>query len=172
MSKKMIFLATSLLAIGLLLFVIAMSVNGWNFKKLSTVEYETSTYAIDKDFSKISLNGDTEDVSFALSQDGTCKVVCFEEANRKHSVTVENGELKIYQDDKGAHSYLDISFYKQSTTVYLPKAQYESLFINVSTGDIKLAENLHFNSASIFSTTGWRPSLIEMVLSKVISGLQ
>lgn len=43
----------------------------------------------------ISMNTDTADIIFALSDDGKCKVECREEENAKHSVTVKDGTLVV-----------------------------------------------------------------------------
>lgn len=154
MSKKMIIIATTLLLVGAIAFVFVMTLNSWDFKKLSTVDYETNTYTVDSDFSSIVIDGNTEDVKFALSDDGVCKVVCFEEATRAHDVTVENGVLKISQGNKKWYEHIEFSFYSQTTTVYLPKTQYEALSVDISTGDIEIGGGFSFSNASISTTTG------------------
>lgn len=154
MSKKMVIIATTLLLIGAIVFVFVMTLNSWDFKKLSTVEYETNTYTVDNDFTSILIDADAEDIKFALSDDGACKVVCFEDSTRAHSVTVENGTLKISQRNKKWYEYIELSFYSQTTTVYLPKTQYEALSVDISTGDINIESGFSFTSADISTTTG------------------
>lgn len=80
-TKVWLMIATSLILVGCIL------------AKLFMVKYETTTYEVSKDFSDISISTDTADIIFALSDDGTCKVECYEEENAKHSVTVENDVL-------------------------------------------------------------------------------
>ena len=51
-----------------------MTLLKWDFKKLSTVKYETNTYDIDNSFNNISIKTDTSDIIFekALYQ-ASCK---------------------------------------------------------------------------------------------------
>ena len=127
----------------------------WDFSKLSTGKYETNTYEISEEFSNLSMNTDTADIIFALSDDGKCRVECYEEEKAKHSVAVQENTLVIKMiDERTWYDYIGINFGSPKITVYLPKAEYASLFIKESTGDIEIPKNFKFEGVDISSSTG------------------
>ena len=106
-TKAWLITAGSLVLLGCIIFVCTMSVLKWDFQKLSTVKYETNTYDVTDAFNDISLTTDTADIIFALSDDGKCRVECYEEENAKHSVTVENNELVVkINEQKSWYDYI------------------------------------------------------------------
>lgn len=153
--KVWLIIAASLVIIGLILFVAVMTQNQWDFTMLSTRRFETNIYEINEDFHNLSINADTADVVFALSNDETCTVECYEEEKAKHSVTVREDTLTIkVTNSKSWYDYIGFSFGSPKITVSLPKAEYTSLFINESTGDIKIPQGLQLENADISLSTG------------------
>ena len=154
-AKIWLVIAASLVFVGLIMFAAVMSEYKWDFSKLSTGKYETNTYEISEEFSNLSMNTDTADIIFALSDDGKCRVECYEEEKAKHSVAVQENTLVIKMiDEKSWYDYIGINFGSPKITVYLPKAEYTSLFINGSTGDIEIPKNLKFEGVDISLSTG------------------
>ncbi len=148
-------IAISLLAVGLLIFAGAMIALDFDFTKLSTVRYETNTYEVSEDFSRISIDAGTTEIEFVLSSSEQCKVVCFEEEKAKHSVTVKDGTLTIGTvDTRKWYDYIGFSFGESKMTVYLPKTEYVSLLIDGSTGDIEIPKDFAFNTVDISASTG------------------
>ena len=151
-------IATALVLIGCILFGGVMFALGWDFRKLSTVEYETNTYDVNEPFKSISLKTDTADIKFALSNDGKCKVECLEDENAKHSVTVEDGTLTVELIDERSVSdyikYIGINYGSSRITVYLPKGEYASLVIEEDTGDIEIPDDFNFRDVDISVSTG------------------
>ena len=79
-------IAASLILLGcILLIAVLMSVQ-WDFTALSTVKYTRNTYRINQSFDSISMKTDNADIAFVYSDDGKCKVECYEEENTNHSV--------------------------------------------------------------------------------------
>ena len=67
MSKKVIIwsiIGVCLLVIGCLLCVFAMSSLGWDFKKLSTVRFESEEHFIAESFESIDVSTDTASIEF------------------------------------------------------------------------------------------------------------
>ena len=154
-TKIWIVIAVSLVFVGLIMFAAVMSGYKWDFSKLSTGKYETNTYEISEEFSNLSMNTDTADIIFALSDDGKCRVECYEEEKAKHSVAVQENTLVIKMiDERTWYDYIGINFGSPKITVYLPKAEYASLFIKESTGDIEIPKNFKFEGVDISSSTG------------------
>lgn len=153
--KIWIITAASLVTVGLVLFTAVMAQYKWDFNKLSTVKYETNIYEINDDFKDISVNTDTDDIIFALSDNGKCRVECYEEENAKHSVSVCENTLNINViDERSWYDYIGIGFSSPKITVYLPEAEYSSLSINENTGDIELPKELAFENVDISLSTG------------------
>ncbi len=158
MSKKTkiwLVIATSLVVVGLILFTVVMTVYHWDFTKLSTEKYETNTYEISQPFRAISMNTDTADILFVVSDEGMGRVVCYEEENSKHSVSVQEGNLSIsVADDRGWYEYIGINFSTPKITVYIPRGQYGALLVRSSTGDIEIPKDFRFESIDIRESTG------------------
>lgn len=140
-TKVWLMIAASLMLVGCIL------------AKLSTVKYETNTYEIGKAFSDISMTTDTADIIFALSDDGKCKVECYEEENAKHSVTVENDVL-VVRINKSWYDYIGFNFGSPKITVYLPEAEYNALSISGSTGNVEIPKDYLFDNVDISLSTG------------------
>lgn len=147
--------ATALVALGLILFAAAMTVNHWDFTKLSTAKYETNTYQASEAFSNISMKTETADILFVPSDDGTCRVVCYEQEKAKHAVSVDGGTLTVNMvDEREWYHYIGITIGTPKITVYLPQAQYDILRIEESTGDIEIPQDFKFESMDISTSTG------------------
>lgn len=154
-TKKWLFIAGSLVILGLILFAVVMTMLKWDFTELSTVKIETNTYNVTEKFSNISIYTDTADIGFAKSDDGKCKVECTELEKVKHSVSVQDGTLSIKAvDERKWFDYIGINFNKISITVYVPENEYETLSISSATGNVELPKNLKFKNVDITESTG------------------
>ena len=148
-------LATLLVFFGGVIFALAMTLNSWDFTRLSTEKYETNSYEITEDFYSISVDTATADIAFLPSPDGKCRVVCYENEKMKHSVSVTDGALTIcVQNEKAWYDYIGISWESESVTVYLPKTTYDALLVRGATCDISVARDFSFASADIEVSTG------------------
>ncbi len=154
MSKtKKWLIAEALLAVaGLIIFSGALAASDWRFDVLSTNKYQTTTYEISDDFYGISVDTDTADITFAVSDE--CKVVCFEETSLKHAISVTDGTLVIKRPSKKWYEHIGINFKTPKITVYLPKAQYASLYIKEGTGDVTVPKDFGFSTATVILSTG------------------
>ncbi len=158
MSRKTIVwlsVAAALVALGLLIFAVVMTVYGWDFTKLSTMDYETNTYEIDEDFGRITIDVDMADIRFLPSEDGTCKVVCYELTDAKHTVEVAEGCLTVTsREDREWFDYIGIVAGSPKITVYLPEEKSVALSVAGSTGDVEISGGFSFESMEITLSTG------------------
>jgi len=144
-----------LIAFGLLLFTIVMTSLGWDFKKLSTVEFEQNEYTLSEDFRNISVQTDTADIAFRQSNDGVARVICREEVKAKHAVFVKDHVLTVSVKDE--RSWLDrigIFITSPTITVCLPKSEYYALSVKGSTGRIELPGDFSFVTVDLSLSTG------------------
>lgn len=139
-TKIWLVIAILLVIIGCIIFGGAMTAAKWDFKKLSTVKYESNEYEINEKFSNISIETDTAEIKLALAADGKCRVECYEEQKAKHSVTVEEDTLTIRVVDKKAwYDNVGIHIGTPRLTIYLPKSVTGGKCeISTDTGDIKI----------------------------------
>lgn len=153
--KIWLIIAAGLIILGCLLFVIVMTVNHWDFSKLGTVKHVSNEYTVTDLFSGIEINMKTADVSVSTSDDGTCKVVCYEEEKVRHSVFVRDGVLHVdVNDERKWYEYIGIGMAMPKISVYLPENVYGALVIKGSTGDISISENFTFDSIDLEMSTG------------------
>ena len=147
--------AASLILLGLLVIVGAVAINHWEFVDMGK-KYETNSYEINEGFSNISINTDTADIAFSVSDSESCRVVCHEMQKLKHSVKTSEGTLKIdIGDTRKWYDYINLfPFDESAITVYLPKSEYSELSIKSSTGDVDIPKELSFESIDICVSTG------------------
>ena len=140
------------LSILLLLIIFCMMI--LTMTACSSRNYETNIYDVNEEFNNISIKTDTADIAFVLSNDGTCRVVCYEDAKKSHSVEVQNGTLTVNVVDKKWYDYIGVNIDSPKITVYLPESEYSSLVIEESTGDIEISKDFEFKSIDISLSTG------------------
>ena len=116
----------------------------------------TNTYTINENFSNFDINIDTADLAFKVSEDNSNKVVCEETEKDKHEVSVFNNTLTIkYHDERKWHEKIfNFNFARMKVTVYLTELEFDSLKINMSTGDVSVPNNFTFNSVNTTQSTG------------------
>ena len=158
--KIWLIIAASLIVVGAIIFTGVMTVLKWDFTKLSTVKYQTNTHEITDSFKNVSIETDTADIDFVMSENDKILVVCKEQENYKHNVCVLDGRLQIKLEDKRQwYEHIGINFLNTKITVYLPQGEYGDLNVKNSTGDIKIAKDFSFKSIDINGSTGHVTSL-------------
>ena len=154
-SGKWIITAIVLLVTGIVICGVSFGVLGFDLGKLSTVTYVTNTYDVSEKFQNISIDGDTENIKFVFSEEGKCRVVCFEEENDLHTVRVEDQTLTIEKKDrKGFWWNVSIATESPSITVYLPEKVYKELSIESDTGDVEIPKEFSFDTINVNLDTG------------------
>ncbi len=158
MSKKTkiwLIIASSLVLLGCMIFGSAMTVLKWDFTKLSTVQYETNDHEINEYYRNISIIANTADIVFVPSENSKTSVVCYEQNNVKHSVTVGDNTLVIKAvDTRKWYEHIGINFGVPKITVYIPQGEYGALSVKSSTGDVKIPKDFKFDSIDILQSTG------------------
>lgn len=154
-TKTWLIIASILVITGIIIFSVAMSLNKWNLGNLNTNKYVTNTYEINDDFSDITLETDTADIIVIPSDDNNCKVVCYEPETARHSVYVKDDLLTIkVNDQRKWYNYIGIAWTAPKITIYLPKTEYNSLFLKTDTGKVEIPQDFKFENADIEVTTG------------------
>lgn len=154
--KAWLIIAICLILAGGIIFTGVMTMLKWNFSELSAGKYETNNYEISDSFTKIKLTTHTANVEILPSEDGECKIICYEEKKVKHAVRVEGDTLIIEaQDNRRWYDYINVfSFGSPKITIYLPTDKLASLYINGSTGNVNIPSDFSFENIGISASTG------------------
>ena len=145
----------AMILLGLIVFTVIMFINHWDFSKLSTVKYVTNTHKIDEAVTSISINTNTGDIVLVPSDSNLCQVVCQEEEKVFHSVTMEDGCLKVQvQDQRKWYEYIGINIGHPKITITLPRGAYEDLMVKGSTGAVQIPADFSFRRIDITTSTG------------------
>ena len=107
--KIWLIVASILVGVGLVAFVIVMSVLAWDFSKLSTVKMQTREYTLEQAVESIAIDTATADVTFVKTDDGTRKMVCYEEVNTSPRRTHKHGEQSHVCDETLNNNYCPIT---------------------------------------------------------------
>ena len=102
-------------------------------------ELETREYQIKENFKDIKIATDTADIQFVLSENSSSFVVCEEEKNAKHSVTVKENTMRIeVVNNKKWYEHIGINLSKPKITVHLGQSEYGNIALETDTGNILL----------------------------------
>ncbi len=154
-TKRILLVGVALLVVGALIALAALASMHFDFRRLSTRQTVTNTYAPTGDFRDILLSLNTEKLSFLPSEDGKLRVVCVEEEGLQHVVTVSDGVLGIQSvDTRKWHEHIGFNLGETSVTVYLPNKDYGALTLGTDTGDVTLPADFRFESVLMTASTG------------------
>ena len=155
MKRTWLITAIALILIGCMTAVCALAALDWDFSRFSTVAFETNTYPITEDFHNISLRTETAHITVLPADGADAYIVCREQENLRHTVTVTDGTLTVaLSDDRKWYEYIGISTESSTVTLYLPEAEYGTLLIRGSTGDVGIPKDFRFESISVEVSTG------------------
>ena len=165
--KTVLIVACVALCLGLLTSCVGLSALGFDFKKLDTSKMQTREYEAVEEFTAISVDVRTADLTLLPAQDNKTKVVCVEEEKTPHSVLVKDGVLTIeVEDNRKWYDHIGVYFESQKITMYLPKSEYAKITVEMDTGDICVAKEFSFAQAKITTHTGdvvWSAGVSEIL---------
>lgn len=154
--KVFLFLAVSLIAVGVIIGLVALIYLNFDFNKLSSNDYTFVTTNVEESFENIDITAIDGNVNIEHSSDNTCKVICGENKIITHKVTVENDTLcvKYSGNDKW---YKRFGLYwneKNEVTVLLPENEYKKLNVTAQSGNINVSENFAFSDSQMSLKSG------------------
>ena len=159
-AKVAMLIASILCFVGVITCAVGLFGMKFDFSKLNTQPIVTNTHEVTEDFSHISIQTNTADVVFAVSEDDNCHVVCNETEKLTHLVSVEGDTLVIKREDhRKWYDHIGIFIGESSVTVYLPKYQYDHITIETDTGDVEMPRDFKFGETCVKTDTGdvtWR----------------
>lgn len=157
MSKKTVLwiaAAIALILIGCFLFGGVMTVLNWDFSKMDTGKFAEKEYMIQESFENISILASTAGISLIPSQDGQVRVVCYEQENAAHAVSVKNDTLTVeFEDTRKWYEHIGIQFDSPKITVFLPAGAYGALSMKSHTGSVDIPSDFTFNTLTVDVST-------------------
>lgn len=155
MKKILIVIAVIILIVALVVFLSAFIAAGFDFSKIGKARYDTHVYTADTNFSKIDIHSAVDDITFKPSSDGKCSIECLEPEKVTHTVSVEDGVLKIgVRDERIWIDFIALFSKSPSITVYLPSDTYQSIAVECVTGNITIPGAFSFGSVAVKGGTG------------------
>ena len=149
--------AAALFVIGIVLVVLGVIFMGNNSHFISRNDYKSVTVDITDEFSSINVLATTCDVIFEASDDDRIYISALIHEKSDLEASVDNDTLNIKVSDKRKwydHIGISIGTEPPNVVIYLPKGEYEELYVDVTTGDIKIDEAHAFTSLSFEASTG------------------
>lgn len=152
-TKVWLIVAAALILTGAIIFAGVITMLNWDFSGLSTDKYQTNEYALSDAFRNIAIVTDTAEIDFVAAD--TCKIVCYDQENAAHAVSIDGGTLTIkLENHKKWYEHIGINFASPKITVYLPRGDYGDLHITASTGATEIPGDFTFQNIDIEKSTG------------------
>jgi DUF4097 and DUF4098 domain-containing protein YvlB len=137
----------------MLIVATALIFNGCSANCLE--KFQIKNYDITENFNSLFIETETADLSLAPSEDGTCKVVCYEKNDLTYLAKVTDNVLSVkVNDTRKWFTNINLFFGKPKVIVYLPKFEYSSLVIKEDTGDIEIPRDFKFENVELSLSTG------------------
>ena len=129
---------------------------GFDLGGLAADRLETFEHEIGEVPQGISIHTAEADVTVVPSTDGVCRVVCNEQKNVKHTVSVKDGVLLVeVVDTRKWYEHIVFGWGRSpSVTVQLPQGEHGALSVRTTTGDTAIAKDFCFASITVEGTTG------------------
>lgn len=138
-TKIWLIIAIIHIVIGAGIFTCVMTANNWNFKKLTTTNYETNTYEHFGEIKNIIIETGTADIDIECAVLSTqyAYVECYETEKMQHTVSFEDGNLVIrVVDNRKWYDYVGINFDTPKITIGLTYQYFDTVNICTTTGDV------------------------------------
>ena len=142
-------------------FTIAMSVAGWDFSVMNTVDFKRQTYVETQSVSNLKVSFNTADIKVYFYESATQVRVEYAETYTKRGeqltkVTIlEEGDSLQITQGRLKTAFLESSFKgNDDVVIYLPQGRAYTLDLKASTGDITLDGTGNLSNLTLTTTTG------------------
>ena len=143
----------ALILTGMIIFVVSLSINKWDFGAFDSGNILTNTYNVEEEFNNIIIEESECDINIIYKESESTSVSLKELSNRQHIIEVKDNALIIKENDQRKWYEKLFNFYDTEITIYLNKSLINDLTINTETGDVNIGEKLIFNNVVINAST-------------------
>ncbi|OQC09841.1 MAG: hypothetical protein BWX74_00852 [Tenericutes bacterium ADurb.Bin087] len=153
--KILTIIASSLLVVGLIVFITVMAVRGFDFSGLSTVKYEVKTHEVTEEYANIKVDITYADLTIVKGEEATTKALCYESDRLTYTLEVEDDTLVITDTHKMRRFWTIFDLWgNKGVTLYVPNNAYTNLLVNNETGSLTVANSVTFNKITARLETG------------------
>lgn len=150
--KRLIIVSIILIVSGFLISLLVLVLNQFDISKLDD-SIISKTYSINGDFNSIECDLDVSSLNIYYTKDSENKASCLEKENITFDIKVENGILKI-KENNNAKWYDNINFTNNTAvSLFINKEYFDNLIIKTDTGDISILESIKFGNINIEGST-------------------
>lgn len=155
LEKILTIVASSLLVVGLVIFISVLAVNGFNLGGLSTVKYEAVTHEVSEDYAKIQFDISVGDVTIVKGEEATTKAICYENKRLTYNLNVEEDTLVVTDNNTMRRFWTIFDLWgNKGITLYVPHDTYTSLLVKNNTGTLNVSSSVTFNTITARLETG------------------
>lgn len=152
-SNLIILGSIGLIFIGMIIFVISLSTNDWDFGKFNSENISTNTYQVEDYFNNIVIEEANCDINIVYTENSSCNVVAEEKENVSHIVEVKDNTLIIKENDQRKWYEKLINFSDTLIIISINKNILNDLKIDTATSDINISNKFTFNNITINGST-------------------
>lgn len=152
-SNLIILGSIGLIFIGMIIFVISLSTNDWDFGKFNSENISTNTYQVEDYFNNIVIEEASCDINIVYTENSSCNVVAEEKENVSHIVEVKDNTLIIKENDQRKWYEKLINFSDTLIIIFINKNILNDLKIDTATSDINISNKFTFNNITINGST-------------------
>lgn len=158
--KILLILSLSLIFIGIAIFTAAFFINGRNFADISLSSVDVYEDRVEElrwsDFDNIDISVTSRNVTIRPADDGVARIETRDSERDYLSTSFNGNTLHIKQIvNQKWYDFMSVPInFGNDIVIYLPRDEYASLSIELTSGDIDVMGNISFGKASFDMTSG------------------
>lgn len=129
---------------------------GFDMRKFSNMTFEKKVFEITENFDGLHINEENDNIELYLSDDKTCKIVCYDSDEVYHEYNFnDDGRLMIfYRDSRVWYEKCFTLMESRKIQIYLPDKEYKELAIHSVNSNIDVPNNFTFEKTNIHTVNG------------------
>ena len=162
-STKISLLVSLILVIaGVVCIFISLLGVGFDMRKFSNMTFEKKVFDITDSFEVVHIIEENDDIELYLSEDNTCKIICYDSEEVYHKCYVdekggkrENGYLRVlYNDERVWYEKFLTLTEKRKIQIYLPNKAYKELAVHTVNSNIDVPKDFTFEKTNLHTVNG------------------
>ncbi len=125
-------------------------------RKFSNMTFEKKVFEITESFDGLHINEENDNIELYLSDDKTCKIVCYDSDEVYHEYNFnDDGRLMIfYRDSRVWYEKCFTLMESRKIQIYLPDKEYKELAIHSVNSNIDVPNSFTFEKTNIDTVNG------------------
>ena len=125
-------------------------------RKFSNMTFEKKVFEITESFDGLHINEENDNIELYLSDDKTCKIVCYDSDEVYHEYNFnDDGQLMIfYRDNRVWYEKCFTLMESRKIQIYLPNKEYKGLAVHSVNSNIDVPNSFTFEKTNIHTVNG------------------